>query len=246
MSHRTRAIRFVRHWHARVGVLAALFFLFLAGTGLALNHTDVLRLSQKQIASSWLMHWYGLHAQVPSQGYLFPKGYFASDREHWVMDGHVLAAVPQAVRGAVEAGGVRYLATADTLYLYQPDGSLVDKLTGSALPGASITRIGVLAGALAMETPQGIYTSEDALDWKPAAAEGVAWSAAQALPSDIQQQLTPFFSPNLPLERVLLDVHSGRILGRHGPLLMDLVAVVLSVLAISGVWIYLRSLRKRH
>lgn len=246
MSHRTRAIRFVRHWHARVGVLAALFFLFLVITGLALNHTDVLRLSQKQVGSGWLMHWYGLRAQVPTQGYLFPGGYFAGDREHWVMDGHALAAAPQAVRGAVETGGMRYLATADTLYLYQPDGSLVDKLSGSALPAVPVARIGTLAGAVAVDTPQGIYTSQDALDWKPAAADGVTWSVPQTLSSATQQQLTEFFSPTLPLERVVLDVHSGRILGRYGPLLMDLVALVLSVLAISGVWIYLRSLRKRH
>lgn len=246
MSHRTRAIRFVRHWHARIGVLAALFFLFLAVTGLALNHTDVLRLSQKQVGSGWLMHWYGLHAQVPTQGYLFSSGYFAGDREHWVMDGHVLAAAAQAVRGAVEAGGVRYLATADTLYLYQLDGSLVDKLSGSALPAAPIVRIGTQNGALAIDTPQGIYASQDGLDWKQAKSDGVAWAAPQLLPPTTQQQLTEFFSPSLPLERVLLDVHSGRILGRYGPLLMDLVALVLSVLAISGVWIYLRSLRKRH
>lgn len=246
MSRLTRAIRLVRHWHARIGMLAALFFLFLAVTGLALNHTDALRLSQQQVNSGWLMRWYGLHAQVPAQGYLFPSGYFVGDRERWVMDGHVLPASPQAVRGAVEAGGVRYLATADILYLYQPDGSLVDKLTGSALPAVPIARIGMQDGQLAIATPQGVYISADGLDWKPVAADGVVWSAPQVLPASMRQQVAAYFAPALPLERVLLDVHSGRIFGRYGPLLVDLVAMVLTMLAISGVWIYLRSVRKRH
>ena len=38
----------------------------------------------------------------------------------------------------------------------------------------------------------------------------------------------------LTVERVLLDLHSGRILGKVGPLLMDLVAVFLIVLSLSG------------
>ena len=38
----------------------------------------------------------------------------------------------------------------------------------------------------------------------------------------------------LTVERLLLDLHSGRILGEAGPLLMDLVAVFLIVLSLSG------------
>ena len=47
------------------------------------------------------------------------------------------------------------------------------------------------------------------------------------------------------VERVLLDLHSGRLFGRAGPLLMDLVAVFLIVLSLSGLVMYkVRSRRK--
>jgi uncharacterized iron-regulated membrane protein len=47
----------------------------------------------------------------------------------------------------------------------------------------------------------------------------------------------------LPLERLLLDLHSGRFFGSAGPWIMDAAAVLLVLLALSGTWIWLR--RKR-
>jgi uncharacterized iron-regulated membrane protein len=245
MSRTTRLIRFTRHWHARAGVLAALFFLLLALTGLALNHTDGLELAKKRVGTSWLMHWYGLKTETPAQGYLFEGGYFIGVPHHWVMDGHDIAATPEPVVGAVEVTGIRYLATSSALYVYQQDGSLVERLTGSALPATPIDHVGRVGELLLVQTAQGIFSSEDGLSWKPHEAKSVAWSRQQPLPDDVRRQIEPLFAPALPLERILLDIHSGRIFGRYGPMLMDLAALVLMVLSLSGIWIYLRSIRKR-
>jgi len=246
MSHLTRLIRFVRHWHARAGVLAALFFLFLAVTGVALNHTYALQLDRKQVAVGWLMHWYGVKSEAPAQGYLFEQGYFVGNDEHWVMDGLELPSSPEAVLGAVEIAGMRYLATASEIRIYQPDGSLVDRLAGSALPAVPVSRIGKKGDVLLVETVQGVFVSEDGLSWQPGTAEDAAWAQPQPLPADVGARAAAHFAPSLPLERVLLDVHSGRIFGRYGPLAMDLAALILAALALSGIWIYLRTFRKRH
>lgn len=246
MSRLHRAIRFTRHWHARCGVLVSIFFLTLAVTGVALNHTEALNLARTQVSASWLMRWYGIKAEPAPQGYLFEQGYFAGNAQHWIMDGKPLPVVPEPAIGAVEAGGVRYLATASALYLYQPDGTLIEKLTAAALPDAPIGRIGAAQGSVLIDTPHGIYASEDGLDWRPAGAQAAVWSFPQALPVRVQARVAHLFSPSLPLERVLLDLHSGRIFGRYGPLLMDLAALMLMVLSLSGVWIYLRSLKKKH
>jgi uncharacterized iron-regulated membrane protein len=72
----------------------------------------------------------------------------------------------------------------------------------------------------------------------------VAWSKPMSLDPIYQEKLSQRFQPSLPLERVMLDIHSGRILGSYGPIVMDVVAIVLSVLSLSGVWIYLRSVRR--
>lgn len=246
MSRLTRAIRFARHWHARAGVLAALFFLFLAFTGLALNHTDTFKLDRKEVDAGWLMCWYGLKSEVPTHGYLFESGYFIGDGERWVMDGRELPGVAGAAKGAVEIAGIRYIAAAASLQLYQADGSLIDKLTGSALPALPIHKLGRRDEMLVLDTAQGIFSSADGLTWESASSTGVVWAHPQALPPKAASDSAAHFAPSLPLERVLLDVHSGRILGRFGPFAMDLVALVLMALALSGIWIYLRSIRKRH
>ena len=44
----------------------------------------------------------------------------------------------------------------------------------------------------------------------------------------------------LTLERVLLDLHSGRVLGSAGVLLVDAAAILFLLLAISGLWLWSR------
>ena len=47
----------------------------------------------------------------------------------------------------------------------------------------------------------------------------------------------------LPIERLLLDLHSGRFFGRFGPWVMDAAAVLIVLLGVSGTWIWLRRRR---
>lgn len=248
MSARTRILRFLRHWHARLGVLAALFFLYLATSGIALNHTYELQLDKKQVGTPWLMRWYGLHAAVPDQGYSFEHGYFTGDEQRWVMDGKLLEQASGQPVGAVETGGVRYLANRDTLYVYRPEGLLVDKMHGSTLPDSSIQRIGIERETkrILLQGPVGVYASEDGLDWRQATTENVAWSERQALPPDALVEIQPLYAPSLSMERVLLDFHSGRIMGERGTWVMDFAALALMVLSLSGLWIYFRSILKKR
>jgi len=47
----------------------------------------------------------------------------------------------------------------------------------------------------------------------------------------------------LPVERVLLDLHSGRFFGKIGPWLFDIAAALLILLSLTGSWIWLRRRR---
>lgn len=246
MSQLTRAIRFVRHWHARIGVLVAIFLLFLAVTGLALSHTDALGLNKQQVHAGWLMRWYGLRPSIPDRGFVFRDGYLAVADGRWVMDGKVLAEPTQEPVGAISWGRLRGVANGQVLYLYLADGRLVDKLAGATLPAEDIQAIGTSAGKLALKTANGSYVTDDALSWQPFTGAEPVWSVEQALPTTATASLKQAFDPSLSLERIILDLHSGRIFGRYGPLFMDITALVLIVLALSGLWIYVRSFRRRH
>lgn len=249
MSYRTKIIRFLRHWHARIGVLAAIFFLLLASSGFVLNHTDAFGLAKNKVHAAWLMRWYGLKPDVPTRGYLFSDGYLAAANGRWVMDGHVLLETNQTPVGAITWGNMRALASADHLFLYSKEGQLVDKLDGSTLPAGLIRKLGFADQHLILETERGNFFSDDGLSWQslagqPRSAEQLAWAIEQALPIAASDGLRGAFSPSLPLERIILDLHSGRIFGRHGPLLMDIAALILAVLSLSGMWIYWRTVRR--
>ena len=49
-------------------------------------------------------------------------------------------------------------------------------------------------------------------------------------------------------EQLLLDLHSGRFAGRYGPLAVDLLALLLVTLSLTGAWLFLvpRMHRGRH
>jgi uncharacterized iron-regulated membrane protein len=247
----TRVIRFVRHWHARLGVMLAFLFLIIAVTGLALNHTDSLSLAKREIHASWLMRWYGLKPVIPEQAYQFKDGYLVAADSYWVMDGQRLAGVKAAPVGAISWGDLRAVADVQSLYLLMADGRLVDKLFGSALPAGEIVRLGSLKNALVLKTGQGVYISGDALSWQPLAVDDkrlaeVQWSIKSRLSDAAAARLDDVLAPSLPLERIILDVHSGRIFGRYGWLLMDLAALGLVMLSLTGMWIYLRSIQKKR
>lgn len=242
-------MHFVRHWHARFGVFSAVFLLLLAISGLALNHTDSLGLAKRKITTPWLMHWYGLKSTQPTHGFLFQKGYLADADARWVMDGQPLLASTKPPLGALEWSGMRVIVNADTLYLYQADGQLIDKFSGADLPNKPIKRLGILKASAAQKlvigTAQGDFVSEDGLTWQPIANAQPEWSTQQVLPSALSESLNQAFRPSLPLERIVLDLHSGRIFGRYGPVLMDIAAVLLITLSLSGVWIYIRTARRK-
>lgn len=244
MTHKTHGIRLVRRWHSRIGLAALLFLLFLIASGLVLNHGDVFGLEAIEINNVWLMNWYGLKAAIPAQGYPVGDGFMAWDNDKWVLHGKVVAAKPANPVGAVEAGGIYFIATRNGLYLYGQDERLVDKIENRALPALPVTRLGTAGERVVLETPGGAFASRDGLDWQKLDASLVAWSDLRPLPPQEKQKLAQAFAPELPLQRILLDLHSGRIFGHYGPLFVDLLACTLLALGLSGLWMYWRATRR--
>ena len=139
-------------------------------------------------------------------------------------------------------------ASAASLYVYGSDGRLLDRLERSALPGAPVQALGFAADEVLLRTPSGVFASADALSWQPARSRRVLWSAPVALSPAEQRSYAEALVPGVSVQQLLLDVHSGRIAGRYGALIVDLVGVLLVVLAGSGAWLFLvpRRRRERH
>ncbi|MHB8914309.1 MAG: hypothetical protein ACYC4K_00685 [Thiobacillus sp.] len=236
--------RFIRRWHARLGLTAAVFFIVLVITGVALNHTERLGLAHTAIQSDTLNGWYGL--PPPSILAAYPDAAFVATPEAWLYNGRRLAEGGGAVVGVAALPDMLAVATTQSLGLYARSGERIDTLRGSALPQLPLTALGHTGNMLVIKTPSGIFSSSDGLAWHSLQDENVAWAQNRLPDARLRAQISERLSPSLPLERIMLDLHSGRLLGVYGPYFMDTAAVILLILSLSGTWIQWRSWRQRR
>jgi uncharacterized iron-regulated membrane protein len=244
MSWVIHHIRQVRRLHAKLGVAAMLYLVFLVFSGWALNHAADLKLDQIEIGSPWLMRWYGISNATPETGFLTDNTHLAWVGNKWAVSKQVMTQQDEQPLGAVETAGVLYIATPRSLSLLQADGQLLDKLDSASLPATPITALGKVGQQIVIKTPYGIFVTEDGLNWEKRGATNVLWSVSQTLPDSVKQRLQHDLAPSLSVQRILQDIHSGRILGQYGPVFVDLVGLALLTVGLSGLWMFWRAARQ--
>ena len=104
-----------------------------------------------------------------------------------------------------------------------------------------------------IETSEPLYymADEHILDWDVIINEGIEWSQKITLNETQKENLRQAFrGKGLTMERVVLDLHSGRFFGAYGIYFMDAAALALLWLSFSGLWVWWKrhqkQKRKRH
>ncbi|HZI83197.1 MAG TPA: PepSY domain-containing protein [Casimicrobiaceae bacterium] len=248
MSPRLFLLLLLRRWHARIGLSAVIFFLFLAVTGVALNHGSDLGLDARYVHAAWLARWYGLTPEPPRHAFRSGRHALIAANGRWLLDGRISGEKFPRPVGLVALPGMVIAASDGALYIYGEDGVLVDRLEKGALPGTPVQAIGSGARQFILRTASGTFASVDALSWRPAPRDAIAWSAPAELSAAERERYGVLLEPGISVQQLLLDLHSGRFAGRYGPLAVDLLAVFLAVLSLSGAWLFLkrRHRRERH
>jgi len=234
---------FIHKWHRKVGITAAFFVMLLVVTGLLLNHTGSLNLQNIFVQSEKLLQWY--HIQPAGQ----MKGF--SVDQHWLsqIDGRLyfdqmeLADHIVDLYGVIRIGDGFIVAVDGSLLILTQSGELVERLSGSEGVPAGIKSIGLSSKEdIVIKAAHGDYIADlDATEWHEQEGLLVDWSVTDDIPEKLSEQLlTLYRGKGLPLERVILDIHSGRILGQAGVLLVDFMAILFLLLAMSGVWMWLK------
>lgn len=235
------ALRSLYQWHRYLGLLVVLIIPVLAISGMMLNHTDDLHLDKRKLHQYWLLDWYGI---APTQGRFFSVGeqWLSQWGEQLYLNGDVLPQRVGRLLGAVRLPEMIVAATYDELLLFTVQGELLEAM--SSLDGVP-ANIQALAlgenGQVILRTGEGPMEGDpESGNWYPASNEPV-WIQETTPPEDLLQRLIALNpGPGLSAERLLLDLHSGRLFGRWGPYLIDLGAVVLLFNATSGFLIWWR------
>jgi hypothetical protein len=233
--------------HRYGGIISAVLIIFICVTGLAHNHTDDLELGSVPVDAEWLLDAYGI-ATPPLNSFAFGTVAASQIDSNLYYGTTALPGNFSALTGVIQSGDRVIIATTNKLLLLTRSGESIETLEAYMGIPAGIHRIGLDAEqGTVLSTASGDWHSDSELtNWEMLTdTKTTVWSEPVALPADLQQQLKMLYrGQGLSVERVLLDLHSGRIFGLAGPLLADLVAVVFILLALTGIWMWFKTRRK--
>lgn len=229
--------RFVYRLHRYIGLISAIVLLMLAITGIALNHTEALELDSHMIKSTTILDWYGIDSPKQFKSFATKNHWLTQADQALYFDQILLLSKKEQLMGAIETSEFIVTALTDSILLLSGQGELIEQI-----PVKSIERIGLDQDRIVVKSRAGTRFSEDGLlSWLPYQGNNIAWSKTEPTPETIKQRIkTKFRSSVLPLERVMLDLHSGRLFGNAGVLIVDITGFFLIVLALSGCAIWLK------
>ncbi len=237
--------RTLRYWHRHLGVTSALFVVVLVITGIGVNHSFELRLNEHYVSNDWLLDWYNIHTPDDMISFAAGAHWITQASERLYLDGKNLPQSFGPIVGAIApAGGHEIvIAGADALLLIDPGGALIDHYTPLDGIPKDIRAVGLDHGQQVLLRTAKTVLSIDVttLEVASVVAADPVWAVPQPLPTQLKASvIAAHRGTGLPLERVLLDIHSGRILGAWGIYLVDAMAVLFLVLSLTGVWLWIR------
>ncbi|MFT5465155.1 MAG: hypothetical protein ACI8UO_000242 [Verrucomicrobiales bacterium] len=243
---RSKARRVVTAIHKWLGLGSALIIVIISVTGILLNHSNSLNLDQSETDSRWMLDWYGLSPEGE------PRGFQVGD--HWLVEldeEFFFDAEPSGSEGRLIGAGMlngEFIAVFEsTALIFDETGQLVEKLDSFAPEQHSILRAGIAENELAVETKHGNWQLPGFLAIEQVEDREVEWFEPDKLPKTVREQVESAFSGDgLPVSRVVLDLHSGRLFGSIGVVIYDLAAIAFLVLAGTGVWLGLRKRRNQR
>jgi hypothetical protein len=248
-SGRLRRHNRLRRLHRWFGLAALLFILLLSLTGIGLNHSDDLRLDSRHLNAPWLLAWYGFEVPEPEISFA------AAEHRITLLGNRLYLDAEEAVRGVSELVGavawdnLTVAASAESLFYLSAGGELLDRLElGTELPGA-MQALGVARGRLVVRSAgQAFEFDERTLGTvalpADSGADVVRWSQPSALPATLGAAIERSYrGPGVSVERLLYDLHNGRLFARAGVWILDAAGVVFIALSVTGLvlWIKRRS-----
>ena len=237
-------------WHRRIGLLALLLVIILAVTGILLNHTEKFELDETYINNAMLLDWYGIKPEDEPVSFRVsnePESHIISAWNNQLFfDDIAITRLEQDMHGAI--GGEQFIVVAldSEIILLSYQGELIERVNTS-ISFSNIQRLGIKYKRPVIETSEPLYymADEHILDWDIISNDDIEWIEPYSLDEDDYEKLLVAYRGNgLKLERVILDLHSGRIFGDYGVYLMDAAAFALLWLSFSGLWVWNSRRRK--
>jgi hypothetical protein len=215
-----------------MGLLAAVVLLMLAITGMALNHTQLLRLQNRFIDHETVLDWYGIFAPTPQQTFKTSTHYFSQLEQQFYWNQQLILQTEGLLKGAVETEAFMVIALDHAIVLLSFTGEVIETIEKN-----NIEQIGLdqQKQIVIQQLGKKLVSKDGLLSWHLTPVMPIKWSEPTELPDTMKRMIKRQFRTTiLPLERVLLDLHSGRFFGKIGVIIVDISGVLLIILIFSG------------
>jgi hypothetical protein len=232
----------LHRWHRRIGVMASLFVIWMVISGWLLNHTATLDLAHRVITMDAITEHYGLRNELPQLAFVTDNHWLAVGDDIAILDGKKVDLSIAQPLGMVNGDNLLFIADATRIILFTTNGDLIDNVTA---PLTHIERIGNGCDGVVIAYADKTLMTKDGAAWSICNG-AVQWSRSAALTPAQRAILSPLLHSGVSIERLLLDLHSGRFLGSWGPYFIDAVGFGLILLALSGLWLFTRHRRLRN
>jgi len=242
MAKKSKFRRRVAKWHRRVGILSALFVILLSITGILLNHTTAFSLDKYFVSSSWLLDLYSVDRPSVRSFSMGERWLSESGSRIYIDEDYLAVCEGSLVAGlAFEA---YWLAVCHAeILLFSLDYELIERIGRSQGLPTPIQRSGKCQQVACLKSKGENYMIDvDALEWQRtdmSDAISVDWRTPAIAPSEIIASIEVQARAHIvSVEKVVLDLHAGRFLGKLGPLIMDAVAILFLLFAGSGIYMW--------
>jgi len=238
---------FFWRWHRRIGVSAALVVVLASFTGILLNHTSELELGKSPVRQDWLLEYYGVELPALINFSAGEQWVSGDDNQYLYLDGHQFAYCNGRLIGVAETDGLLVAACTEELILMTRAGEVVERLGSTYGLPVPLAAVGSCGAALCLRSQEKNWVADfQQLVWQPT-EQITTWSTPVAMPSALRELvLDEQLGSDLSWERVVQDLHSGRILGRWGVWVVDLAALFLVFLSLSGFFLWYQQYRRRR
>jgi hypothetical protein len=230
-------------WHRRLGIILILFIIWLSASGILLNHTSDLHLDKQPVHQQFLLGLYGIERPL-IQSYQLGEQWVSHSGEHLYVNSTQISPCSSGLLGVgiatTSSPAIIAAACGDEIVLLTEQGELIERINSSyqlPLPLQVLGQCETLKQSLCFKADNRSFTlNVNEVSWAETSQNIIALSSTKppaALQTALEQNTV-----SLHWERVILDLHSGRLLGL-GPWLMDIVGILLIVLGLSGLGIWL-------
>lgn len=231
--------------HRWLGIVSSAVLLWLSVTGIALNNASAWGLDRSYVRTRWLLRWYGIEAPAPAASFRVGERWATLLGERLYFDGRQIARDVSGLTGAIRAADIVAISTGADLFVLTAAGDLIERVDARELLPGRIDALGIRDGRIVCQSAGRSYVAdEDVLTLTledPAWDHGVSWSRPSDAPAGTLAEVQEaYLSRILTFERLLADLHGGRLLTRLGPRIVDAAGVLLILLGVTGLVIWSR------